>query len=65
MIDKICFDILANPRSSAAYRRMSEYYKSKLMENESEAFLYLIERKFNADSSNLDKEQRRDNKKDT
>ena len=57
-------DLQANPYSKSAYRKLAEHYKSVGMNNEAEAFLELIRRKFDADSANADEEQRGDDKGD-
>jgi|688.fasta_scaffold33908_7 hypothetical protein len=46
-----------NPRSKDVYRKLKEKYELLGMLNEAKAFQELIEKKFNADSSNNHKEQ--------
>jgi hypothetical protein len=52
---KLYADLQENPRNKAAYRKIQEYFESIGMTNESKAFEELIERKFNANSPNVDK----------
>jgi hypothetical protein len=52
---KLYADLQENPRNKAAYRKIQEYFESIGMTNESKAFEELIERKFNANSPNIDK----------
>ena len=56
---KLYAEIQANPKSRAAYRKLAEYYKSCNQSNISEAFLYLLERKFHVpDGADSHEEQR-------
>lgn len=59
-ITNLYADLQANPYSKSAYRKLAEHYKSIGMNNEAEAFLELIRRKFDAHSTNADEEQRAD-----
>lgn len=58
-------DILANPRNLAAYQDLVNYYRSQSLDNEKKAFAELIKRKFNADRSSPNQEQRPDNPENT
>lgn len=56
-------ELQINPRNLKVYRSLAEHYKNCNMENEHQAFLKLIDRKFNDHSSNLNEEQRQDDSK--
>lgn len=58
-------ELQLNPRSQATYRKLSDYYRSVGMLNEAEAYLELIRKKFNADSTSADQEQRRNDQENT
>jgi hypothetical protein len=58
-------ELQSNPRNLKAYRSLAEHYKNCNMENEHQAFLNLIDRKFNDHSTNPDEEQRPDNSEDS
>jgi len=55
-IVKLYSELQTNPNNLKAYRLLAEHYKNCNMENEHQAFLELIDRKFNDNSSNTDKE---------
>jgi hypothetical protein len=55
ILTKLYADLQENPRNKAAYRKIQEYFESVGMINEYKAFEELIERKFNANSTNVDK----------
>lgn len=50
-------DLQVNPCNLAAYRSLAEHYRSVGMINESEAFLELIRKKFDANHPHSDQEQ--------
>ncbi len=50
-------EIQANPRSTAAYRKLVELFRKAEMTNEAEAFLQLLKEKFHASGPPLDPEQ--------
>ena len=58
---KLYADLQINPYNKTAYRKLAEYYELKGLKNESEAFKELIKRKFNADHSNINEEQTKNN----
>jgi hypothetical protein len=62
---KLYAELQANPRSVATYRKLAEHYKNIGMVNESEAFIELIRKKFNANNSNSNQEQRKNDQGDT
>ena len=64
-IVKLYAELQINPRNIKAYRGLAEHYKNCNMENEHQAFLELIDRKFNDHNPNPDQEQRQDNSKDS
>lgn len=53
--------IQKNPLNKAIYWKLIDTYKSLGMINESAAFEYLIKNKFNDNSTDINKEQRKDN----
>jgi 5-hydroxyisourate hydrolase-like protein (transthyretin family) len=55
---KFYAELQTNPRSKVAYRNLADYYKSRNMQNEADAFLELIRRKFDDHSPSTDQEQR-------
>ena len=58
-------ELQINPHNLKAYRGLAEHYKNCNMENEHQAFLELIDRKFNDHNSNPDQEQRQDDSEDS
>jgi hypothetical protein len=65
VINNLFAELQLNPRSQAAYRKISEYYLSLGMKNEADAFQILMKRKFDDNNSHTDKEQRKDDKINT
>jgi len=53
---KLYSELQENPRNKVVYRKIQEYFESIKMLNESKAFEELIERKFNANSTDINKE---------
>ena len=51
-IYELLVEIVKNPDAPKFYRQLYEHYKSKGMDNESQAVLYLIETKFKKNDSN-------------
>lgn len=49
---QILLNILDKPSAPKFYRELYNYYKSKNMQNETEAIRYLIENKFNKNENN-------------
>ena len=58
-------ELQVNPRNLKAYRDLAKYYKNCNMENEHQAFMELIHRKFNDHSSNSDEEQCQNDSEDS
>lgn len=55
-------EIQANPKNIRAYRRLIDHYRKQNMINEEQAFISLLEEKFDiAYDSNPDEEQRTNN----
>jgi hypothetical protein len=63
IILKLYAELVSNPQSLAAYHALIEKYKSCNMTNEATAIEDLIKKRFNADSSHSDQEQRKNNTK--
>ncbi len=59
-IVKLYSELQVNPRNLKAYRGLAEHYKNCNMENEHQAFLELIDRKFNGHSPNSNEKQLQD-----
>lgn len=59
-LTKLFAEVQANPRSTAAYRRLAEHYERLGQSNEAAAFRTLIDRKSDAHSSDGDARQRVD-----
>lgn len=53
---KLIAELQANPRNINVLRELAKHYQNKGMKNEADAFNYLIEKKYETDSSNSDKE---------
>jgi hypothetical protein len=58
-------ELQSNPTNVVAYRKLAEYYLKAGRKNESEAFLFLIEKRFRANGTDSDQEQRADNRSDS
>lgn len=65
LLAKLYSEIQVNPRNVAVYRKLADQYRQLGKTNEAEAFEELIRRKFHADNSSTDKEQRINDLKDT
>ncbi len=54
-----------NPRNKVVYRKIIDHYKSIDMHNEADAFRYLMKRKFDDNGTYIDKEQYKNDSKDS
>ncbi len=50
-------ELQLNPQSTVIYRKLSEYYRNLGKTNEADAFLELIKRRFDANSSHPNEKQ--------
>lgn len=55
-IIKLYAELQTNPRNTSIYEKIANYYRTQKMENEANAFLELIEKKTNANSTHIDKQ---------
>lgn len=58
-------ELQMNPRNKVVYRKIIDHYKSMNMHNEADAFQYLIKRKFDDNGTYIDKEQYKNDSKDS
>ena len=61
---KIYIQILRNPNSIKHYNELINYYSAKHMQNEAEAIIYLLEKKFRENENhhpNSDQKQQENN----
>ena len=58
-------ELQMKPRNKVVYRKIIDHYKSMNMHNEADAFQYLIKRKFDDNGTYIDKEQYKNDSKDS
>ncbi len=62
---KLYAELQNNPFAPGIYRDIERCYREMQLENEANAFKHLIDRKFNVHNTDIDEEQRDNNRRDS